>query len=633
MLEGRARRGWLAAALGAGLLAFACAGGGVPAPGASGTAEPAPPAAEPEPGDDAAVPIPDLPAPAPGPAPPERPGSPEAEPPEARGPFPAPEELDELGEAPAPEQVFALDVHPVERWRLAGPFPERVGALPWQGDDPWSKALAEAAERRAGLVLPTEAMHCVARELGLFYLAHRARPTDSLRRFITARCHASVASIGMAHYGATVPAGASEAQVFERWRETTGADLTRALSGGPRTVGLWYGRKGDQVVVMLAWGHREVLVEPVSPFADGEGRFVLEGETIMPAVRVQALVNHGRFDVAACEPAGEVAPPRFRFTCSVDPRDAQAFVSLSVLPPDRLLAKAGLNVLVWPGRSTSQDYRRPTYGPPRPVSTGDDVAEDFVALLNSARKEAGREPVELDAPQSATASRLAPFFFAALLRRQPEVQADVIVLGMLAGWRVQGTVEAGHVTSAWVARSTDLSELLGAALEYPVGRETLMAQDIQRIAVGGLLATDEGREGMAALVGTYSLFSGAAHAELADRVMEQLAAARAARGLAAPRKLHRLDSLCHDASVAVSAGEAADEVLNALLRGSVQIVRRPVSGWLAEVSDLSALEFDDLLLDEPDLAVAVSVSHRKEPGDAWGRYVVMLVLVSEGLGT
>ena len=87
--------------------------------------------------------------------------------------FPSPQKLEDLGDAPVPENVFSLDVRKVDRWRLEGPFPTSVGATPYSEPTAWSALLEEAARGRAGLVVPTEAMYCVARELGRFYLAHR----------------------------------------------------------------------------------------------------------------------------------------------------------------------------------------------------------------------------------------------------------------------------------------------------------------------------------------------------------------------------------------------------------------------------------------------------------------------------
>ena len=268
----------------------------------------------------------------------------------------------------------------------------------------------------------------------------------------------------------------------------------------------------------------------------------------------------------------------------------------------------------------------------RAVTEADPVAEEFVALLNEARKEAGLEPLELDHEQSATAQRLTPFFFASMAGRGPSLHTEMIVLGMLAGWSVEGAVESGHFTAAWVLRSTDLSELLGTAFEHPSSREALLDGEIDRIAVGGMLATAEGLDGMAALIGTYAVFSGGSHEELTQRVLDQIASARKARGQAPPRELVELDSLCEGAAAGVRSGESPEDVMNALMKASVQVLRRPVTGWIAEVRDLAAIELPDEYLDEPGLALAVSVTHQKEPDEPRGRYVVMVVFASEGLG-
>ena len=82
------------------------------------------------------------------------------------GVFPSPQELENLGDAPLPEDLFSLDVRAVDGWRLEGPFPARVGATPYSQPNEWSALLDEVARGRAGLVVPTEAMYCVARELG-----------------------------------------------------------------------------------------------------------------------------------------------------------------------------------------------------------------------------------------------------------------------------------------------------------------------------------------------------------------------------------------------------------------------------------------------------------------------------------
>src|SRR5262249_30094919 len=79
--------------------------------------------------------------------------------------FPTPKQLEKLESTPAPTNVFDLDVKTVDTWELGGPFPEKMQAEPYSApEDPWSALLEDAARRRAGLVVPTESMYCVARE-------------------------------------------------------------------------------------------------------------------------------------------------------------------------------------------------------------------------------------------------------------------------------------------------------------------------------------------------------------------------------------------------------------------------------------------------------------------------------------
>lgn len=540
--------------------------------------------------------------------------------------FPTPDQLNELREAPAPQQVFTLDVNPVDEWSLVGPFPKRVGALPYGDDTPWSGLLAGVAEQRAGLVLQTEGMHCAARELGRFFLAHRGRPDASLRRFILGRCQAAVADVGFGYVDGQVPPGFDEAELLSHWQDAVRTTIEHGVQGGPRSVGIWFGHQGGNAVATVAFGPREVLVEPFSPFAGKDHKVEIRGEALQPTVRVSALVNRGRFGVAQCQKLSDTEPPRFHFSCEVDPKDPMAAISLSLAPPERLLSRAGMSVLVWPGESTVDVYRVPRYVEPRPVGTGEAVSEGFVELLNQVRHKAGLEPVKLDAIQSAAARELAPHFFAAMFDRAPEFTADLVVLGMIAGWGVDGIVKSGHFAAAWVVKSRDVGRLLSTALEYPVSREALLASEIDRVAVGSLLEGPPGREALAAVFGTYSLFSAESHEDIAKRVYDKLDVDRKARGVGPPKRLHELAGLCQQAAVMVEGGGEPADAMNMMLRQSVDALRAPVSGWVAEVPDLDAIEFPEEYLTSPTLRVSVAVSRKKREGEPWGHYVVMLVV-------
>jgi hypothetical protein len=268
------------------------------------------------------------------------------------------------------------------------------------------------------------------------------------------------------------------------------------------------------------------------------------------------------------------------------------------------------------------------------VAAAGEVPGAFTELLNRVRQEAGLAPVSLDAAQTEAATRLAPYFFAAANGNLAGIDPDLLVLGMLAGWSVGGLVEEGHFTAGAINGSADLSALLGVGLEYPVSRAALLDADIDRIAVGPVLGSAPDDPWVAAMFGTYSLFESGSHDELAGRVYERLEAARVERGLRKPERLTDVAPLCHEAASAVQHGADPADALNGLLRGSAQVLNRPVAGWIAEVSEIEEIEFPAEYLADPDLGVAVAVTHRRPEGEPWGRYVVLVVFAeAESRGT
>jgi hypothetical protein len=541
--------------------------------------------------------------------------------------FPTPKELEKLEAAPVPAKLFDLDVRTVDTWELSGPFPERIVSDPYtEPENPWAALVDDAARRRVGLVVPTEAMYCVARELGRFYLAQRGQPTVSLRSYITSRCNASVANVGFQYVEAAVSTERDDVQIYGQWKDPVIEAIRQSLKGGPQTIGIWYGRDDERAVVMVAFCSRELLLEPIATVPAADGTVEVSGEALEPVAEIRGLVNRGRAGFGECEPVGEVALPSFHLRCPVDPKDDSTLISVGLHPPNRLLGTLGLLVLAWPKGHPSAVYRRPVYGERWPMLDEQNLGDGFVELLNRVRHDAGLEPVALDAGQSETATKLAPHFFASVYGGEDELTADLVVLGMIAGWTVDGIVQTGHFSAAWALRTNDLADLLATALELPGGRETLLAGDVQRIAIGPMLRTEKDREWIAAMFGTYSLFSEKAHEKVANRVFEKIAEERRRRGVEPPERLPDLVPLCEVAASAVQGGQDPRDAMNALLQRSVDVLERPVSGWVTEVTDIESLSLPEEYLKRPSLGVAVAVSHRRAKGDAWGRYVVLLVL-------
>jgi len=342
-------------------------------------------------------------------------------------------------------------------------------------------------------------------------------------------------------------------------------------------------------------------------------------------------VNRGRFGVAACERHGGLALPRFAFRCQTDPEDRESWLTVSLTPPGRVLGRGALGLVLFPSGEPHAAWERPRLGDPVPVGPETDVRAELTAIVNRVRKEAGLEPVALSEPQSRVAEQLAPWYFAASFGFGPPQTGDLVVLGLIAGWQVDGVVESGSFASSWVARSLDLDHLVATALQYPSGRSALLSKEARHVAVGTVVREEP--PFLAGIFGAYSLFSQASHDEAARQVLDALDAARAARGKPRARLLTKIAPLGRLAAARVQGGEAAPDVLNDLLRQSSQVLGRSVNGWFVDARDLGQIGFPEALLERDDVAVAIGVSHHEPEGEPWGRWVVLIVAAgAEGQG-
>src|SRR5262249_41076756 len=145
------------------------------------------------------------------------------------------------------------------------------------------------------------------------------------------------------------------------------------------------------------------------------------------------------------------------------------------------------------------------------------------------------DPLALDAAQSEVATRLAPYYFSGLIGQAPQSIADLVALGMMAGWKVDGIVQEGTFAWAWLVESRDLGRLLSDALEDPGARASLLAHDADRIALGARFADPAGDaeaktdlDFVAVIASTYTLFSEETHRRDVETVRAVLTRERAA---------------------------------------------------------------------------------------------------------
>jgi hypothetical protein len=259
------------------------------------------------------------------------------------------------------------------------------------------------------------------------------------------------------------------------------------------------------------------------------------------------------------------------------------------------------------------------------VPVGPDARAQLLALINEVRRGAGLPEVTLAARESAVAEKVAPHYFAAIAGGEPEIVADQVVLGVRAGWDVDGDVLDGRFTAGAVVKTDDLGRLLDAVLERPSGREALLGHAVRQVALGPVVAREQ--ELLAMVAGSYVFFEGAHHDADAQRVLGRLTKARVDHQMAPPQKLADVQSVAQDAAARVQSGQSSPkQALKRMLQRSVEAVPGlGFRGWVFEVGSIDELTFPVELVRQPIGGVAISVCHYRPKNGPWSRLVVFVL--------
>jgi hypothetical protein len=541
--------------------------------------------------------------------------------------FPSRDTLAKIAAAPAPARLSDETTKDLPTWQLTGPLPDAVDRVSPQDDSAWGKLFSEAVAARGGEVLATEAMRCVARENAAFALANDAQPAEMLSRFIAARCGATTGLGGSALQFITGDERMPDDRLFTQFRDRIRAMMDKTLKqgGGRLEAGFAYLRKGGKAVIGVAVAPQTVRLDrtPLVPGADG--KVVLSGELLGSATRLRALVNRGRFAYAECAADPTVQLPRFRISCETSREDEMAWISVSALPPGRVLGSTVLEMLAWPSGAPANAYAKLARGGADSAAGG---AESVLAEINLVRREAALKELRLADAESRTAAQVAPHYFGAFDAQRAEI-ADQVALGLLAGWEVDGMVRHGHFVSTWVNNAASWAEVVRAAISRPQGRETLLDPQAERIAIGPVAA----QRAYGALFSTYALFDGYRHDNDARTLGARLAALRSARGLGQPRMATELNAEAGRAAAEVQAGRrTAAEALDLLLHRISESLGRGVRAWAAETTSIEQMKIPDELVGLPAMTFGIGVAHHRQEGQPWGRFVVFIVVLDEGVG-
>jgi hypothetical protein len=150
---------------------------------------------------------------------------------------------------------------------------------------------------------------------------------------------------------------------------------------------------------------------------------------------------------------------------------------------------------------------QPSYAEPRSAVTAADFGDGVISALNQVRAKGGLPAVRLSAPQSALATQLSAHYFAA--EDRPDEQ-ETIALGLLAGWQITGMIRDGSFVSTLVPHTRDPGRWLSSTLAMPIGRSTLLDENVEEIALGPVLLSSP--EALGAVVTGYRVHHGNDHA-------------------------------------------------------------------------------------------------------------------------
>lgn len=540
--------------------------------------------------------------------------------------FPTAAALDAVEQSPAePPPVLAAEV-PAEGWAVEADA--APAADTWTPRGPMEEAIAAAFAASGKKAQATHAMACLAKELGRFELAHGGQPPEALQRFVAAVCGVYAPNVGYQWLRGDVPAHVADARLVGDWRAGIQSTLIEHLPAGARHVGFWFGRQGGHALALAAHEESPVTIKLLSPIPDVRGNVLAVGRFEGQAVAFDAYVNQGRFGVERCISDPMVVPPDFRITCHVAPEDQTAWLQIVYVAPRSVLALPLVQALAWRDPAALPRYVETPYATAHPVDDAGAFAPAVVAELDRARALAGLPAVRLAVAQSAVAARVARPYFASVLGSStaaPPVDVNTIVLGLMAGWQVTGTIREGTFFSAVAPNTHDAGRWVDLALSLPLGRHALLARDIDEVALGPALFGKP--EALGAVACGYRFHHDDDHAADAAAVFGRIAAARARLGLSPPRRLGGVGPLLVRELARVRQGA---EVPYDALRASLQMGAeasgvRALKGYLVESTSVDVVDFPPQFLSQPNMQMEVAVTHYKPPGAAWAQLVILIV--------
>lgn len=521
----------------------------------------------------------------------------------------------DLGEPPDVANLVIEQAVHVDRWEIqATPAP---GDLVYAAEGGVEALLDEAAAERGVTLTRSGSLRCVAQETARFFIEHDAWPTEQMTTFLLAACGSSLTDVRQAATRGTNDPRASEAQLLEEAGSHMREAIAPALADG-RLAGIALARRAEDVAMVVVTGQPLMRVEPPEPpGADGLAivRGVLEAGD---AHAVVAVVNQGALGAARCYVTPGFELPVVELRCPMREEDATALVHVRTTTLGRVLSRHVASVLLRRTPDAVPVFDASPLGAAGPITDPAAVGPLLVERVNAIRAQAALAPLALATRQSAVHATAAPH----MLGSTDRDTLDVLGLGLLAGWAVDGgVIRWGDIVGSVSRGGVDVGRWLSAAMAAPSARFVLLQPDARQLAAGAVLVPE--RDAIGIVASTYTFYEGVDHTATAHGFFERIVEARRHRSLPPPRRLDLPRLAAHAAAVA-EGREDVQSALQAALNEESTHLGRSLRGLVVESVDLEAMPLPEALFERRDFALGVAVGHTRAPGAAWGQWVVFL---------
>jgi hypothetical protein len=529
-----------------------------------------------------------------------------------KSPFPTREEIAQLTVEPVPATRPVRSVRVVREWELG----QKRGA------DAFAPSVLERAWNAHATNVQTSfrpELHCVAYELARYVAEQDGEPDERLRQWIAGACNVnSLELVANAATVMTAPVSVPDAQVIEAAMQPE--KLLQSPLDRKGNFGVALLRKGTRVVLGLA----RTRTAETSTFSEPDGSGVVSVTTELGAndEHVVALINRGAYGVSPCTPKKREGT-RLAWSCAMAPADPVAWIALGATPKGQLLMRPVALSLARRNREESIHYVSDVQSE-NADDTDATIAKKLFDGINQRRTEA-RLPklVEAKAQSQGDNTRLAPHFFHALASANNE-KADKLLLGLMAGWDVAGTIRNASVFGSFQSGAKAPGAWLVSALETPTGRYSLLSTDAQQLALGVTTVSTLG--GLGVVVSTYTVFEGRDHAVDAKLFVEHVNALRAHKGLP-PATWVTAGEALHKAVTRTDQGAAPMDAMREALDEETQERQGRVVGIASPTFSIESMQLDTAFLDLAKMTLMVEVTHAKAPNLPWGHLLVFAMAV------